>query len=257
MIFVKNNNLASAELRADQIANELGCKVYLDELPDTKETVVFVKSASPEFVSQAKDQGCKIVFDPIDTFSYPERLVWQEWYKDIDTVIAYNKFQANAYKRWFNDVVVIPHQWDVRITKPCPQDEFRPGYIGYSFNLPKEILKSGIGIESAPEKMLSALSRFNCHVSIRDGLQAKMKPATKVVSAAAVGAVIITTKDESALELLPNDYPYWVGTVKYFQDVLENAAGDFGGPTWNRALEMMAEVKEKTSVKEIAKLYDF
>jgi hypothetical protein len=258
MIFVKSNNLASAELRANQIADSLGAKVYLNELPDVPRgtIVVFVKNAKPELVRKAHLSGCKVIFDPIDQFAYIERHTPKDWYEFVDCAIAYNKPQAELYRRkWFKDAVVIPHQWDIRLANvACRHDEFRPGYIGYSFNVSSDIANV-LPCVTEPSEMLKAMPSFNCHVSIRDGLQSYMKPATKLVNAAAVGAVCITTRDASVIELLPEDYPYWCSGVDDFPTVLERAKNEFNGPVWGKAREMMLGVKQKTSLDEIAKLY--
>lgn len=257
MIFVKANNLTSGYLRADQIADKLNAKVYLNELPNvSRETVIFVKDAKPELVYQAKEAYCKIVYDPIDTFAYPDRQKWHDWFGLVDTVIAYNQAQATIYEKWFRSSVIIPHQWDVRLDGlDCSHDVFRPAYIGYSFNCPLLVQNSGIDIVSNPEFMLQAMPDFNCHVSIRESIHGKMKPATKVSCAAAVGAVIITTPDASVRELLPNDYPYWCNGVSDFSNMLYKAKEEFNTSTWDKARSMMAEVKKKTSLDTIAGLY--
>jgi len=138
-------------------------------------------------------------------------------------------------------------------------DEFRPAYIGYWFNCQSGVPHCGVTCVNDPKDMLRALPEFNCHVSLRDtdSLQSKMKPATKVANAAAVGAVCITSPDASVIELLPKEYPYWCGTLSSFPKVLEKAKDDFNGPIWEKALEMMDDVKDKTSLERVAKLYDY
>jgi hypothetical protein len=258
MIFVKLNNYPIAMLRADQIADKLGCKVFLNSMPEKgKGRVVFVKEVDTVLINHAHTCGCHIIYDPIDTYAYAERQKWKDWMPYVDTVIAYNQVQANIYKNWFRNVVIIPHQWDARLDKSCSQDAFKVAYIGHSFNATDVVKDSGIDMVTVPEKMLDAMSEYNCHVSIRDSVQAKMKPATKIANAAAVGAVIITSLDASAKELLPINYPYWCWEPENFERVLNNAREDFGGSTWNLAREMMAEVKEKTSLDTVADMYTF
>lgn len=259
MIFVKTNNLASAQLRADQIANKLGAQCFLNDLPENleDETVIFVKDANSDLVFEAARQGARIVYDPIDTFAYPDRVRYKTWYGCVDTVICFNRKMADSLNRWFSEAAIIPHQWDARIEGTANMDMFRPVYIGYKFNWPSMVQTHGIQMICEPEVMLQAAPEFNCHVSIREpgSSQAMMKPATKVSIAAAVGAVCITTPDESMVELLPKEYPYWCMTVDSFPKILEKAKDEFNGPVWNRALEIMAEVKEKTSLNTISEKY--
>jgi hypothetical protein len=174
----------------------------------------------------------------------------------VDVVIAYNPSQKNIYKRWFKDVAIIPHQWDSFLDgRFCKQDTFRPAYIGHSFNKHEEI--KGVPVISNPQEMMEAAPLYNCHVTLRDtdSYQSIMKPATKLVTAAAVGAVCLTTKDPSAYWLLPEDYPYWVESPDKFQSSLEQAGREFGSEKWNEAIEILDGVRNKTSAREIAKLY--
>lgn len=259
MIFVKPNNRASSILRADQIAEKLNAKVYLNELPDdvSRETVVFVKEVDPDLVIKASTQGAKIIYDPIDKFAYKERHGWQHWYYFVDEVICFNEKMAEVLKQWFKSTVIIPHQWDARLNAQAQMHTFLPAYIGHGFNCPPIVPWCDVSMICAPELMLDVAPTFNCHVSIRDPstLQSMMKPATKVSLAAAIGAVCITTRDESVIELLPDDYPYWCESTKEFEGILRKAASEFKGPEWNRALEMMRAVKDTTSIDAIAKRY--
>lgn len=258
MIFVKSSNLASNRLRADQIASQLGAKVLLNDLPDDllNDTVIFVKDAHPELVKKAKDRGCRIVYDPIDTYAYRDRGKTQPWHSSVDVCIAYSVAQKHFLKLYFKEVVIIPHQWDsVLDGEFCEYDEFRPVYIGHGFNCHPCV--QGVPLITNVDEMMPAAKQFNCHVTVResDSLQALMKPATKVSTAAAVGAVCITTKDSATQWLLPVDYPYWLESPANFHKVLKQVEREFGGDRWNEALKMMEEVRVKTSVREVAKLY--
>lgn len=261
MIFIRHNNFASGYLRASQVAETLGVPALVNDLPDdvSRETIVFVKDANPYYVKKAKEQGCKIVYDPIDQFAYSDRLRWKDWYGTVDTAIAYNEEMAGFLKMWFKDIVIIPHQWDNRLSMypQAEHDSFKPAYIGYQFNCPPIVAKHGVTMVHDLDQMIPRAHEFNCHVSIRepDSLESKMKPATKVVTAAAVGAVIITTPDASARELLPRDYPYWCMTVDSFPKILEKAKKEFGTEVWDKALKIMDEVKDKTSIYAIAEKY--
>lgn len=262
MIFVKTNNLASAQLRADQVAANLKAQVYLNDLPDdvSRETVVFVKDANPDLVEKASAAFCEIVYDPIDTFAYAERLRHKDWFGMVNTVIAYNEEMAGFLKAWFKRVVIIPHHWDARL-KDSPQaamKSFKPAYIGHSFNCPLIVSGSGVAMITDTSDMLGWANNFNCHVSVRNtgSLESKMKPATKVSLAAAVGAVIITSPDASVVELLPKKYPYWCASIDRFPKVLQKAKDEFGGPVWEDALAILKEVKDKTSIETVARLYE-
>ena len=79
------------------------------------------------------------------------------------------------------------------------------------------------------------------------------KPNCKVSTAAACAANLITTRDESAVELLGPDYPYYVASAEE-ADVLagiEKARATFGGPEWQAGLETMRAVREQTSIDRV------
>lgn len=258
MNFVKCNNQASGMLRADQIANQLGAQVLLNDLPENLSgTVVFVKDANPQLVKRASEAGCRIVYDPIDTFAYKERFVQKEWFKYVNTCITYNKDMAKFLLNWFPETKIIPHQWDARIQDQCDMGEFHPAYIGRGFNCPEVVAKSGITLVTDPDEMVEFADAFNCHVSVRTpgSPESLMKPATKLVTAAAVGAVIVTTPDSSVKELLPINYPYVCFRLDEFPRILDKARHDFGGPVWEFARCQMADLKDRTSLSVISKLY--
>lgn len=259
MIFVKYNNQASGILRADHIASQLNAQVMLNDLPENmaNETVVFVKDAKPELVKLAKDAGCKVVYDCLDTFAYKDRFYKRDWFDLVDTAIVYSKAMGDALSVWFSEYKVIPHQWDYRI-QPCKATEFKPAYIGHRFNCPGVILESDIDLVTDPAEMVEWADHYNCHVSFRQqgSQEALFKPATKVSVAAAVGGIIITSPDAAVKELLPLNYPYVCYRLDEFPRILDKAKHDFGGSIWEFARCQMEEVKAKTSLEVIAKQYE-
>ena len=95
---------------------------------------------------------------------------------------------------------------------------------------------------------------FNCHVCERaTKLQSTFKPATKVAAASAVGANIITHKDNSAFELLGPEYPFYATSTLF--DGLYRAKKAFGTEAWKDGLEIMESVRARTSLDAVADLY--
>ena len=259
MIFVKERLLDSTYLRGDQIADELGVPCLLNDLDGVRagEAVVFVKSARYNLVHQAKDLGAIVVFDPIDYFCYDsDGRPLPEWLPLTDKVIVPNgKCESGMLEMFPNaSFHVIPHQWDARISGEAEHDEFRPGYIGRRFNFP---VTASIPQVNAPEQMILCAPWFNCHVQVRErtDLGWTLKPATKVATAAAVGAPIITTSDPSSLELLGKDYPLFIDTPQRLDVALEYCRDKFGGEMWQQARDIMSDVRKRTSVPAIAALF--
>jgi hypothetical protein len=103
--------------------------------------------------------------------------------------------------------------------------------------------------------MLAAAPQFNMHLCLqrRDERHALLKPATKISTASAVGANVLTYRDPSAVELLGQDYPFYVDSDQ--NTAIRMVRESFGGREWKRGREKMKEVRERTSLKAIAALY--
>lgn len=250
MRFVRAKTLAG-ELRGQMIAEALGVPCDDDyQTPDT--VVVFVKKQ--DGIQQAAADGCIVAYDPVDYFCYADQRPYEPL-PEVSVLIVPNKRCCANYRKFFPsaDFLVVPHQWDPRITGECEHDEFRPGYVGRSFNIGEDI---GIPMVTDAAEQLSALPRFNCHLSNngRTSLHAERKPATKVASAAAVGAVVLCQRDASSERLLGDDYPFYSDGTLF--DGLWQARKRFGTAAWDEAREIMRGVKEKTSLPNVAALYE-
>ena len=258
MIFVTDYEAASSTLRGNHIADYLGVPCLENSLGDEKNgIVVFVKKPDPQVVKLAKTLKNTIVYDPIDRFCKEGR---QAPFADlVDILIVPNRVCMRYYSTIFTNAefVVIPHQWDQRLTSESPQDELRTGYIGEELNLVERRFK-GERVTKVSE-MMGAAPRFNLHLSMnaREARYINLKPATKVAIASAVGANVVAFPDPSALEILPTEYPFYVRGRTDPMDMIEIAEKSFGTVLWDEGREMMAMVKEKTSMPAIATLYDF
>ena len=248
MRFVKYRKGMAGVLRGDHIAQALGvpCETAYTT-PD--EWVVFVKTL--DGIKQAKADGCMIALDPVDAFCYPGYEPTGCPLPEVDLLIVPNRACMSSYLQMFPraEFMVVPHQWDARISGECEQDEFRPGYIGAKFNL-----LENLAVPVVVDGQIKAMSRFNCHIGgaiTQEGR--RRKPATKVAAAAAVGAVIVTGADASAVELLGNEYPFFAENTLF--NGLFKARKAFGGSAWQEAREIMRGVKETTSLAAVVEKY--
>ena len=252
------------ELRAETIAHVLGVPCETDSLGDATsgDTVIFVKATETPLVMEAKARGCRVVFDAVDRFCTHSEIVQdtiqlyvEDWYDAVDVLIVPNIVAARDFIVVFPhaDYVVIPHQWDYRLEgKQCPDDEFRAGYVGNAFNLGQRL--PDVEIVADPAAMIEATPRFNCHISHWTAYQdLRWKPATKISNAAAVGAVCLCSPSASALELLGDEYPFYIrGSVS---EALYYAKRHFRDHVWYEARESMKRVRDKTSLSRIASKY--
>lgn len=264
IIFVVNaKSFASSDLRGRQIAEQIGGRIYTSPLTEpfpSDAVAIFVKNAIADEVQFAHSTGCKIVYDPVDTFAYPERHIRHDWHTLVDTVIAYNETQTHWFRENFFPQaasIIIPHQWDSRMDKMiCPQDRFRAAYIGQDFNAPLPV--DGVARITDSNCMLAWAGHFNCHVdSLRDpgSLEAMHKPATKIATAAAVGAVIITTPTGNAMALLGHDYPFYVSNATELPEMIAHIRTTFGNKEWIDARKIMHSVRDALAPEIIAKIY--
>ena len=69
-------------------------------------------------------------------------------------------------------------------------------------------------------------------------------------TAAICGAALITTRDETSVEMLGADYPFYCeGSGRdEVARVIADAEGALGGPRWQMALERLSRVRELTSL---------
>jgi hypothetical protein len=255
VLFVINNDFTSSELRGDHIAAHLGERVLFQTIDGARnQTIVFVKDVDRGLVLDAKDRGNKIVLDVIDFYCYRGKRY--EWGDLIDVLIVPNRSCISFYKRDFPNArfAVIPHQWDFRISGAAPQDQVRTAYIGKAFNRP-EFWKGASVVLT--EDFLPNVAKYNLHIALqrRHDLDILLKPCTKISTASAVSANVITFDDPGAVELLGWDYPYLVNKDMDPWEAIEYARGNFGSPSWKRGRDRMREVKEKTSLRAVGKLY--
>jgi hypothetical protein len=81
------------------------------------------------------------------------------------------------------------------------------------------------------------------------------KPFTKGFTAAHCLSPILTERDESDAQFyLPDDYPFFLpaGSWNEVSDAITRIRGEFGGKSWRYAVDVMREVRDKSSADHIA-----
>lgn len=227
---------------------------------------VFVKQCPAPLVEQAKKNHCRVIFDPVDKFCRNDDLAESLSFRMFDEVIFCTLTAREYFKPLFNATLhVVYHHWDKALEKEMrrylryPQ-EIRPGYIGASFNhLFANELPDVTPIYN-PSQWVEMAGLFNLHYSIKNpGADFFFKPTTKISTAAACMANILATNDPGTMELLPSEYPYLINkdnpTPTDVYEKLNHAYDTFGKEDWFLGLEMMNEVKEKTSIDTIISQY--
>ena len=205
--------------------------------------------------------GNKLVLDVIDCIGNDDYSLEQICKWPYDGMIFPTEELAIKAKQLRPDMetVVLYHHWDVQhiqnIKKyKAESNELRIGYIGSPGGL--FFVEDNIDVIKVLEweKMTTTSPYYNCHYSVRPTGHSQFlyKPNTKVSVAAAVGSNIITSRDLSLKSLLPDDYPYYTNTdVESVKKIVNYAKETFGSEVWNEGLEMMRELKERTSIERI------
>lgn len=226
-----------------------------------------IQRLSPETAIILRRRGCSLCFDPVD--SSPELGAVAP-----DAYIASSYTQARllgalkaAGKLPEVPVATVLHNADARF-HAGPAKTNHSTFSAAYFGLPElthipTALRPAVTVFSAsiPAQVEAAVKRlpgFSLHFACRnDDSLAKgiVKPFTKGVTAAVLGANVVTGRDvPDAIEMLGADYPYLVpGPTD--QDIVETfarARSDFGGMEWLRAAETMRSVAALVSPQALA-----
>lgn len=274
--FLTSEKYGSAIMRGEQMAAMMqhvgydSVCVHLngENHRDIAETIcIVVKTCEPAIIEDLIKQNNTIIYDVVDKFSRKEAPHQTMGVAFADGVIVTHKVVADYFQPLFASakVAVIPHQYDPRFEVRTAEQKFegypykfRLAYFGAPFNhhfkeiadvLPIYDTKAGFEYGGL----------FTCHFNAREpgGIDAMFKPATKVSTAAACGANIITTKEPSIIEMLGEDYPYYIEewSMKSVGDVIKRAYSEFDKEQWWNARDMMKKVKLRTSIDRVAKDY--
>lgn len=123
--------------------------------------------------------------------------------------------------------------------------------------------KKNIIVNRDLHAMANLKIHFNCHLSIRKNntAESKYKTSAKVATAAALGHNILTTYEKATQDILPKDYPFILHKTDYdsVRKMFDLIITDYFDEKklWKLGLEIMKQVKNKTSLSEIINNYLF
>lgn len=265
IVFVKYWDKGSTVLGADQMnaaLRRLGApsrSIYASDLQGIRGAIlVFVKRADLLHLLAARRAGNRCVLDVQD------QLVFRRWISHwplYHGFIFRNRRQLEDYAGWNRRALArtIYHHWDPRYrTHRVSEDSLRAAYFGTRRSLP-ELWGRIPGLDFVgPGDWFERAREFNAHLSLRKpGREWRYKPNAKVATAAACGAVLLTTRDCSSVEMLGEDYPFYAsGTDRESAtEILERAADAIGGTRWREALERLRAIKADTTIERTARRY--
>lgn len=262
--FVKYYEKGSTVLGADQIAAGLEARgwdaraIGVRDLPAAQRGIlVFIKTSRLDHLLLARARGNRLVLDVQDTVVFKRRIK-NRWL--FDSLIFKNRRQLADFgrpgRRGGADRLIY-HQWDPRYSpNQAPRDRLAVGYLGLPRSL--ELWGELPGVECVQDGYFDAARRFNCHLSVRNpGREILYKPNCKVSTAAACGAGLITTRDQSTVELLGEDYPYYCEPDRgSILAAIERARLSFGSAEWHAALDRLRTVREETRIDRVLDEYE-
>lgn len=261
--FYNEHETDSFKLRGRQVSSYLNLIGHESECIDHTEVkdsiVIVVKFIKPSNLKKLKQNGNKVIIDVLDLFCYrrfPHELISVSF---SDGIIICSNAVRDFFHPWMpKKVITIPHHWDTTLMDHAEDtDTFAIGYLGNKMNHEFKKTKNVVPVY---ENFIQNAFKFKCHFSVRatGSPGANFKPATKVALAAGCGANIITTKDVATVELLGDDYPYYVDSTKESIDyMVDKARKDWltEQSDWQKGLDIMSEVRKATSLPVCAEGY--
>jgi len=154
--------------------------------------------------------------------------------------------------------------WDPRLEGDFEKDDDPTiCFIGNKFNviLENDMIDNiteppyNFTINYEDPKFIEKIARYNFHFSMRDPnrIEFYFKMNAKISTAAILNAAFITTPDMCNIELLGNDYPYYIKKfdIESVMETLQYAKQTYKTDVWKKAMKMMESVKEKTSLENV------
>ncbi|WP_202843328.1 rhamnan synthesis F family protein [Luteimonas saliphila] len=236
---------------------------YTDSLEVSDSIVVlskgFLKVHTQEVIRSLSKKNILVadfVDDPVNV----------ELLDDIDVIMASSLAGYKDYlTRYGNKFIAhVTHHVDTRIdfSRSCKPGEFRAGYFGELVNTIRgkhiEELVSFNLVDTSKQSLewMDNLCRFNFHYAVRErrGIDGA-KPFLKGFVAAHCGANMLIQKNAGdARYYLGNDYPFLVSDdldeLRIVEE-LRRARDLFGSKEWEYGLEIMEDVRNRSSLQRV------
>lgn len=262
VFFVKYWERGSTAIGADQMApavERLGVaarSIPAAEIGGLRDSIlVFVKRADLGHLLAARARGNRCVLDVQDT------LVFRRWISHwplYDGVIFRNRRQQADYAPRRAVSRTIYQHWDPRY-RPHVNGHggVRVGYLGIPRSLDTRARLPEVEMVDA-DGWFARCGAFDAHLSVRGTRRELLyKPNAKVATAAACEAVLITTRDAAALELLGDDYPFYLEAAApgAVAAGIARARRAHGGAEWDEALARLRALRDELAIERVAERY--
>jgi hypothetical protein len=199
-------------------------------------------------LEEIRKRGNQVYADILDSFVWPEynpliTKALSNLFELLDGMIVYSNYVSSILSSEFKNLKfrVIPHQWDNRYEflgdfRRAKKTNIRVVYSGYpeGFQLNYNDFSRHVDFVFDTKETTRQLN-YRYHISYRnrDSLHALFKPAAKLATAAGVKALLFTSEDASAKEILGDAWPLYFSSKEEFFDKYDNI---FKNPDMEHAL---------------------
>jgi hypothetical protein len=221
----------------------------------------FLRDAQPDELVRLRKANNIVCVDNVDHEAKPEL------HDGVDVYIASSLAQYVHYSRKHADkhVHLITHHTDPLIDGIRGQTSYcNIGYFGELVNARYVQELGGLvnfvqtNNAKAPGKdWIGSLKFCNVHYAVRSKRRVyPLRPFTKGFTAAQCHSnLIVSPRESDAVDYLTSDYPYLLQSesLASVTGMIHYAIESFGGPDWQRGLDIMASVRERCSQQQIVR----
>lgn len=221
---------------------------------------------SPEELAQLKEKAIAVGVDHTDLEPSQLDLLQYDFHisaseaggRGLEAILAEDC--PDGGRRPHVDVFYQSHDRRLESVRPSALDRLSAVYVGSPANtaipaaLSNEITIVKVERNEEMDRAARELGDHNFHYAVRPDpkpvLRRSYKPFTKGVTAAVCRSNILVNRQvDDAVEFLTPDYPYLIDSNApvHVESGFRKAQEEFGGPEWQRGLEIMREVRERVS----------
>lgn len=247
-----------------------------------KIVIAFKKRINKISLQKLKNGNNKIILDVLDWLDYDKYSIEENknepnFFPEFDKTML-DGYIVNSHKMrlWWQKnidstkpIFVMPRHWDTRFSSvrfvKYPQEPHfyfsgQKSWKNWNCLYVDRLIEDGLLHDKrSSERYFKDLPLEGCQINIRrpSSWEFCFKPASKLFTAAAIASPIITTLDWSVEEILPSHYPYALRDAEYstVEEAFRFVKETYLAAPWSLAKEILKEVKYKTTVQAISRLY--
>lgn len=284
VIFVGPSKQGSCNMRGVQIVHSLEkhfntkttyqLNNIFNDINEIRDSVI-VFVGEPIFIAGGVDNlvtlkknGNSLIYDVIDNFCFTHTNILHNTdlihiYQHLDVLIHTNslsKYQSELLLPKQHHVI-IPHNWDIgneELQYDIPGNIHTACYIGglQGFTLDKEKLQGYVDIYDNPFDPNNQHSKYAFHASFRgkEFMDRYYKPCTKLAVASSFGAILLTSRDQSVVDIVGECYEFYVEDENEIKNKIDRIRG-MGEQELKLYRDSTQLIKEYLSPKQTAKRY--